>query len=86
MRNVLILKRLMDLNNKLPQTLAAFQPGVQILFPSREDMASRYHLIDSEVAQLFYETSASQYYPAFERVFNNRVRDVERILGPGGGR
>jgi len=86
LRNVLILKRLMDLNNKLPQTLAAFQPGVQILFPSREDMASRYHLIDSEVAQLFYETSASQYYPAFERVFNNRVRDVERILGPGGGR
>ena len=86
LRNVLILKRLLDLNNKLPQTLAAFQPGVQILFPSREDMASRFHLIDSEVAQLFYETSDSQYYPAFERVFNSRVRDVERILGLGGGR
>jgi hypothetical protein len=86
LRNVLVLKRLMDLNNKLPQTLMAFQPGVQILFPSREDMANRYHLIDKEVAQLFYETSASQYYPAFERVFNRRVREVERILGPGGGR
>ena len=85
LRNVLVLKRLMDLNNKLPQTLKAFQPGVQILFPSREDMANRYHLIDKEVAQLFYETSASQYYPAFERVFNRRVREVERILGPGGG-
>ena len=85
LRNVLILKRLLDLN-QLPQTLAAFQPGLQILFPSREDMANRYHLIDSEVAQLFYETSPSQYYPAFERVFNQRVREVEGFLGPGGVR
>lgn len=84
LRDVLILKRLLDLNNKLPQTLAAFQPGLQILFPSREDMANRYHLIDSEVAQLFYETSGSQYYPAFERVFNRKVREVEDILGLGG--
>lgn len=86
LQNVLILKRLLDLNNKLPQTLAAFQPGLQVLFPSREDMGSRYHLIDSEVAQLFYETSSSQYYPAFERVFNRRVREVERFLGGGGSR
>ncbi|MDA0335114.1 MAG: hypothetical protein O2782_08125 [bacterium] len=84
LRNVLILKRLLELNDKLPQTLQAFQPGLQILFPSREDMANRYHLIDSDVAQLFYETSDSQYYPAFERVFNRRVREVENILGPGG--
>ena len=84
--NVLILKRLLDLNNKLPLTLEAFQPGVQILFPSREDMASRYHLIDRDVAQLFYETSSSQYYPAFERVFNRKVSEVHSILGGGGGR
>lgn len=83
LQNVLILKRLLDLNNKLPQTLAAFQPGLQILFPSREDMANRYHLIDSDVAKLFYETSSSQYYPAFERVFNRRVREVQRRLGGG---
>ena len=83
--NVLVLKRLLELNDKQPQTLTAFRPGLQILFPSREDMANRYHLIDKEVAQLFYETSASQYYPAFERVFNRRVREVENVLGPGGG-
>jgi hypothetical protein len=47
-------------------------------------MAKRYHLIDSEVAQLFYETSSSQYYPAFERVFNRQVREAESILGTGG--
>ncbi|MFH1569843.1 MAG: hypothetical protein ABIL09_17750 [Gemmatimonadota bacterium] len=81
LRQALILKRLLELNSKLPLTLESFQPGLQVLFPSREDMAGRYHLIDGEVAQLFYETSSSQYYPAFERIFNREVRRVERILG-----
>ena len=80
LRDVLILKSILDLNNKLPLTLEAFQPGLQILFPSREDMANRYHLIDSDVAQYFYETSSSQYYPAFERVFNRKVHEVEKRL------
>jgi hypothetical protein len=43
-------------------------------------MANRYHLIDSDVAQYFYETSSSQYYPAFERVFNRKVHEVEQNL------
>ena len=79
--NVLILKRLLDLNNKMPLTLETFQAGLQVLFPSGEDMASRYHLIDKDVAQYFYETSSNQYYPAFERVFNRKVQEVEEILG-----
>jgi Flp pilus assembly secretin CpaC len=79
----LILKRVLKLNSKLPQTLQAFQPGLQVLFPSREDMSRRYHLIDGEVAQLFYETSASQYYPAFERIFNRRVSEIEAELEGG---
>ena len=79
----LILKRVLELNSKLPQTLQAFQPGLQVLFPSREDMVRRYHLIDGEVAQLFYETSASQYYPAFERIFNRRISEIEGELVGG---
>lgn len=77
----LILKRLLELNARQPLTLESFQPGLQILFPSRQDMARRYHLIDDEVARLFYETSPSQYYPAFERIFNREVHAIERILG-----
>ena len=81
LHRALILKRLLELNDKLPLTLEAFQPGLQIVFPSREDMAGRYHLIDGEVAQLFYETSSSQYYPAFERIFNRKTREIKRELG-----
>jgi hypothetical protein len=84
LRQVLILKRLLELNNKLPLTLQAFHPGLQVLFPSREDMRSRYHLVDREVAQLFYETSSSQYYPAFERNFNLSLGEVEKALGRRG--
>jgi len=81
----LILKRLLELNSKLPLTLQAFRPGVQILFPTREDMRNRYHLIDNEVARLFYETAPNQYYSAFERVFNRTVRHIEKALGTVGG-
>ena len=85
LKQVLILKRLLELNDRLPLTLRAFRPGLQILFPTRNDMRKRYHLIDSEVAKLFYQTSSSQYYPAFERVFNRTVQVIEQTL-EGNGR
>ena len=85
LKQVLILKRLLELNDGLPLTLRAFRPGLQILFPTRDDMRRRYHLIGSEVAKLFYETSSSQYYPAFERVFNRTVHVIEQTL-EGNGR
>ena len=84
LRQALILKRLLELNGELPLTLQAFRPGVQILFPTPEDMRKRYHLIDSEVAQLFYQTAPNQYYPAFERVFNRTVRQIGETLGGAG--
>ncbi|MSR82399.1 MAG: type II secretion system protein GspD [Candidatus Latescibacteria bacterium] len=84
LRQVLVLKRLLELNGKLPLSLQAFHPGLQILFPSREDMRARYHLVDREVAQLFYETAPNQYYPAFERNFNLSLREVDKVLGRRG--
>ena len=73
------------IDQSLPLTLRAFRPGLQILFPTRNDMRKRYHLIDSDVAKLFYQTSSSQYYPAFERVFNRTVQVIEQTL-EGNGR
>jgi hypothetical protein len=49
-------------------------------------MRKRYHLVDREVAQLYYETEF--YYESAERGFNRTLRQVERVLGsataPGG--
>lgn len=86
LRQALVLKQVLELNKDLAQSLQAFRPGVQILFPTREDMRKRYHLVDREVAQLFYETEF--YYESAERGFNRTLSQVERVLGssaaPGG--
>ena len=74
LKQALVLKRVLQLNENLPQTLQSFRPGVQILFPTREDMNSRYHLIDRDVAQLFFETKYP--YQIAEKIFNETVRQV----------
>ena len=78
LRRVLVLKRLLELNfsreGGLPRTLQAFRPGLQLLFPSQEEMRARGHLIDLEIAQLFYQTRF--YYSAFERKFNETVQGL----------
>jgi len=79
LRKVLILKRVLSLNKNLEHTLQAFRPGVQILFPTREDMRNRYHLIDREVAQLFYETKYP--YQVAQRQLNEAVHRVQKVLG-----
>jgi hypothetical protein len=84
LQRVLVLKRLLELNGNLRLSLQSFHAGLQILFPTREDMRKRYHLIDGEVARLFYETSPNQYYPAFERIFNHTARAAEDYMKSAG--
>jgi len=79
LQQALVLKRVLELNKNLPLTMQGFRPGVQILFPTREDMRSRYHLIDREVAQLFFETKFP--YQIAEHIFNETVRQVNTGLG-----
>ena len=81
LRQVLILKRVLKLNQNMAQTMQGFRPGVQILFPTREDMRNRYHPIDREVAKLFYESKFP--YLVSERIFNETVHQVEQGLGGG---
>ncbi len=81
LRQVLILKRVLKLNQNMAQTMQGFRPGVQILFPTREDMRNRYHPIDREVAKLFYESKFP--YLVSERIFNRAVHQVEQSLGGG---
>ena len=79
LQRVLILKHVLELNANMPLTLQAFRPGVQILFPTRDDMRTRYHPIDREVAQLFFETQFP--YQISERIFNRTVDTVQGLVG-----
>ncbi len=62
--NVLVLKRVLDLNPTLPLTLEGFHVGLDVVFPAIQDLESRNHLVDTETARLFFETL--DYYYAFE--------------------
>ena len=76
---VLILKRVLELNgSSLPLTLRDFKPGQQILFPTEQDLRANYHVIDSKVAQLFYEVIL--YYPAFEETFKYEAKHIYEKL------
>ena len=84
LQRILILKQVLELNKNFPLTLEAFRPGAQLLFPSREDMRNRYHVIDLEVAKMFYESEF--YYQSSERMFDQLVRQMDGLLGQGGSK
>ena len=76
---VLVLKRVLELNgSSLPLTIQDFKPGRQILFPTKQGIETNYHVIDSKVAQLFYEVIL--YYPAFEETFKYEVKRIYEEL------
>jgi len=76
LRSVLVLKRVLALNSSLPRTVQSFNVGRQIIFPTEEDIARNFHVIDHQVARLFYEVT--EYYRAFEQEFNRATR---RVIG-----
>ena len=78
LQGVLVLKRLLDLNRSMPLTLKEFHIGRQIIFPSQEELQQGHHLIDREVAKLFYEVY--NYYPVFEQEFNRETRQMNAML------
>jgi hypothetical protein len=82
LQGVLVLKRLLDLNRSMPLTLKEFHIGRQIVFPSQEELQQGYHLIDRQVAKLFYEVY--DYYPVFEREFNRETRRINALLDRAG--
>jgi Flp pilus assembly secretin CpaC len=78
LQGAIVLKRVLDLNKDMPLTLQGFHIGRQILFPSQEELQKGYHLVDREVAKLFYEVF--NYYPAFEQEFNRETREMNAMI------
>jgi Flp pilus assembly secretin CpaC len=74
LQGAIVLKRVLDLNKDMPLTLQGYHIGRQVLFPSQEELQKGYHLVDREVAKLFYEVF--NYYPAFEQEFNRETRQM----------
>jgi general secretion pathway protein D len=78
LQGAIVLKRVLELNRDMPLTLHDFHIGRQILFPSQEELQQGYHLVDRDVARLFYEVF--NYYPAFEQEFNRQTRQMNAMI------
>ena len=78
LQGVMVLKRVLALNKTLPLTIKEFRVGRQIIFPTEEDLRKRFHIIDRDAAQFFYEII--QYYPEFEKAFSLETRRVFGLL------
>lgn len=78
LRGILVLKKILELNITLPLSIKEFRVGRQIILPSEQDLRQRYHIIDRDVAQYFYEII--QYYPAFEQAFNLKTQVLLKEL------
>ena len=75
---VLILKKLLDLNPDLELSLQYFRPGVEILFPSPGVLKQGPFVVDRQAARYFYEINS--YYSAFDKEFNRQTAEIGRLL------
>ena len=78
LKDVLVMQRIIQLNSTLDLTLDAFRTGRQLVFPTRESLRERFHVIDREVARYFYE--AAHYYAAFQAEYRKQRAELEEVL------
>ena len=75
---VLVIKKMLEMNPDLELTLKYFKPGIEILFPSPEVLLKNSHVVDRDAAKIFYEVN--DYYGSFEQEFNRATADLGRLI------
>jgi len=75
---VLVMKKMLEMNPDLELTLKYFKPGIEILFPSPEVLLKNSHVVDRDAAKIFYEVN--DYYGSFEKEFNRATADLGRLI------
>jgi hypothetical protein len=75
---VLVMKKVLEMNPDLELTLKYFKPGIEILFPSPDVLLKNSHVVDRDAARSFYEVN--DYYGSFEQAFNRATADVGRLI------
>ena len=75
---VLVMKKMLEMNPDLELTLKYFKPGIEILFPSPEVLLDNSHVVDRDAAKIFYEVN--DYYGSFEQEFNRATAELGRLI------
>lgn len=77
LQSAAVLKRLIELNNNVPLTLDSFYTGLQLIYPTEEDLSKGFHLLDAETAKYWYQIQ--DYYPAFEQHLNAALDEITAL-------
>ena len=76
--DVLVMKKVLEMNPDLELTLQYFKPGIEILFPSPDVLLNNNHVVDRDAAKYFYEVN--DYYGSFEQEFNRSTAELGRLI------
>lgn len=75
---VLVMKKVLEMNPDLKLTLDYFKPGIEILFPSPSVLMKNNHIVDLDAARYFYEIN--DYYGSFEEEFNRQTAELSKLI------
>ena len=76
--DVLVMKKVLEMNPDLKLTLQYFKPGIEILFPSPDVLLNNNHVVDRDAAKYFFEVN--DYYGSFEEEFNRSTAELGRLI------
>ena len=66
------------MNPGILDNISRFSPGLEIVFPSAELIASDTHIIDYEIAKQYYEIIF--YHPEFEKYYVQEMSAIINLL------
>ena len=75
---VLVMKRVLEMNPDLELTFNYFLPGIEILYPSPNVLLNNTHVVDRDAAKFYYEVN--DYYGSFEEEFNRQTAELGRLI------
>lgn len=75
---VLVMKKVLEMNPDMELSLRYFKPGIEILFPSPDVLLNNSHVVDRDAAKIFYQVN--DYYGSFEQEFNRATANIGRLI------
>lgn len=75
---ILVLRRVLEMNPKIQKNISNFTAGLEILFPSPEVLHMDTYVLDNEIAQFFYEVN--DYNNAFDKKFLKGIRILKEEI------
>jgi general secretion pathway protein D len=74
----LILMKVLELNPGITDNISMFKPGLEIIFPTQEELEEKTYILDDKVAQYFYQIN--DYNNVFDAQFFDGMNELNEYL------